>query len=64
MSYTMKDHPDIESILRTGYPSWSQPEYYYCQMCNDELSYDEVYVDFGYDCLCENCLLKLHKKEW
>ena len=58
------DHPEIRSAELTGYPSWNQPEYYYCQMCNEELGNDEVYEDFGYDYLCENCILKLHKKAW
>lgn len=58
------EHPEITKALKTGYPSWNQPEYYNCQMCNEELNHEEVYEDFGYDCLCENCLLKLHKKVW
>lgn len=62
--FTIKDHPDIESTLKTGYPTFNQPEWYYCQMCNEELNQDEVYEDLGYDYLCENCLLKLHKKVW
>ena len=62
--YELKDHPDIESALRTGYAVCNQPEYFYCQMCNEELSVDEVYEDFGFDYLCEDCLLKLHKKVW
>lgn len=57
------EHPEIRWVERTGYPSWNQPRYYYCEMCDDELTSDEVYEDVGYDCLCENCLLKLHKRE-
>lgn len=58
------EHPEIEWIERTGYPSWNQPKYLICEVCGDELTFDEVYEDFGYECLCENCLLKLHKKVW
>ena len=64
MMHECPDHPDIESTLKTGYPTFNQPEWYYCQMCNEELNKEEVYEDLGYDYLCENCLLKLHKKVW
>ena len=57
------EHPEIEWIKRTGYPSWNQPKYLSCEVCGDELTFDEVYEDFCYKCLCENCLLKLHKSE-
>lgn len=56
------EHPDITYALKTGYPMWNQPKYFNCCMCGDEITSDEVYEDFGFDCLCENCLLKLHKK--
>ena len=58
------EHPEITKALETGYPSWNQPKHYYCQMCSDEIDSEEVYEDFGYECLCDNCLLKLHKKVW
>ena len=58
------EHPEIEWIERTGYPSWNQPKYFNCEMCGDEITSDEVYEDFGFDYLCEDCLLKLHKKVW
>lgn len=57
------EHPEIRWVERTGYPSWNQPKYFNCEMCGDELTSDEVYEDLGYDYLCENCLLKLHKRE-
>lgn len=58
------EHPEIGWIERTGYPSWNQPRYCYCEMCGDELTADEVYEDDVHDYLCEMCLLKLHKKEF
>lgn len=61
------EHPEIRWIERTGYPSWNQPNgynHYSCQMCGDVLDLDEVYEDVGYEYLCENCVLKLHKKEF
>lgn len=57
------EHPDVTSALQTGYPTWSQPDEYCCEMCGDEVPSSEIYEDFGYEILCENCLLKLHKKE-
>ena len=57
-------HPEISWIERTGYTSWNQPKYYNCEMCGDELTPDEIYEDIGYEYLCENCVLKLHKKEF
>ena len=57
------EHPDITSALQTGYPTWNQPDEYFCELCGDEVSSYEIYDDFGYDILCKNCLLNLHKKE-
>ena len=57
------EHPDITETLKNGYTSWNRPEYYYCNKCGEELNPEEVYEDFGYDYLCEDCLLSLHKKE-
>jgi hypothetical protein len=56
------DHPDIQSIERTGYPQDNQPVPIYCGECGCELQ-DDVYEDNYYDYLCERCLLRLHKKE-
>ena len=58
------EHPDRTAALKTGYPSWNQPKSYYCEECGEELNPEEVYEDFGYDYLCEDCLLGLHKKEF
>lgn len=57
------DHPDIESIERTGYPRWAQPEIIYCDKCGDEID-GTVYEDDEYETLCKSCLLLLHKKRW
>ena len=56
------DHPDVVSAMRTGYPRDLQPNYTECDVCHDELDQDECYQDELYDCLCENCLLTIHKK--
>lgn len=56
------DHPEIESALRTGYPTWNQPEDIVCDNCGDYIE-DEVYEDETYEHLCLDCLLKLHLKE-
>lgn len=60
----LRDHPDIESALRTGYGLYHQPEDYTCEICNDELNFNECYEDEDHDCLCEFCLCKLHRKAW
>lgn len=57
------EHPDITWARKTGYSYSEQPTYYHCEKCGDELCSDEVYFDFEYECLCKECLLKLHKKE-
>ena len=55
-------HPEITWIENTGYPSWAQPKEYHCEECGCELYFDEIYEDFYHDFLCEECLLKLHRK--
>ena len=55
-------HPDISWIERTGYPSWAQPKERHCEKCGCELYLDETYEDHDHDFLCEDCLLKLHRK--
>ena len=56
------EHPEITCTLRTGHPSWMQPEEVFCDWCGDDISDEEVYEDEDYEYLCEDCLLKLHKK--
>ena len=60
----VRDHPDIESALRTGYPTWNQPglETYYCEECGAPLHEDEVFEDGAHEYLCEECLCTLHQK--
>ena len=62
MSYDLRDHPEVEWIERTGYPSWNQPESEYCEKCGDCLDSEYVYSDSIYDTLCEDCLKLLHRK--
>lgn len=65
MSYSLPDHPDIASALRTGYPVNGQPKPIYCGECGQRLDCEhEIYEDQGYDYLCKDCLLMLHKKVW
>ena len=58
----LPDHPEIESALRTGYPSWNQPKDIQCDHCGCVIE-DEVYEDEYNETLCLDCLLKLHLKE-
>lgn len=57
-------HPEILCAERTGYPSWNQPESYYCSECGKCLDDDDIYEDTQHEYLCEDCLLSLHKKWW
>lgn len=59
----LRDHPDIESALRTGYPSGSEPDTFYCEVCEDALYEDEIYEDELHECICKYCLLRQHKRE-
>lgn len=56
------EHPDITCALRTGYPSWNQPKERHCEICGHELYASDTYEDFDHEFLCEDCLLKLHRK--
>jgi hypothetical protein len=59
------NHPEIDWIESTGYPSHLQPEPIYCEMCGEDISDEEyIYEDSYHNCLCENCLLKYHRKDW
>lgn len=61
----LRDHPDIENALRTGYPVGGEPELTYCEFCEKEIQDDtDCYEDEDYHVLCRRCLLKLHKKRW
>lgn len=57
------DHPEIVCIQLTGYPSYMQESNApHCEICGVEMDEGEVYEDAHYDCLCEECLLDIHKK--
>jgi hypothetical protein len=60
--FVLPDHPEIECCMRTGYPSWNQPKDIRCDHCGQFVD-DEVYEDEMYECLCLDCLLKLHLKD-
>ena len=58
----LRDHPEIESIERTGYPTWLQPTAHYCEECGARLADGEVFEDGAHDYLCKECLCTLHEK--
>lgn len=60
--FNIPDHPEIECAMRTGYPSWGQPVTYFCEVCGEEVEFNECYEDDQHEHLCEYCLLKLHRK--
>lgn len=63
----LRDHPEIEMVERTGYPSWKQPsnKRIYCGECGQDITDDrEIYEDEHYKYLCCDCLLLLHKKDF
>lgn len=60
--FNLPDHPEIESAMRTGYPTWNQPVELECDNCGGIID-DEVYEDESHDHLCLDCLLKLHLKD-
>lgn len=57
----LPDHPQIESAMRTGYPTWTDTSVIYCDKCGDEIDGD-VFEDEQYDTLCLHCLEDLHRK--
>ena len=58
--YDLPDHPDVEWIIATGYPKRYQDYVERCERCDKDMSDEEIYEDNIYDCLCVDCLLKLH----
>lgn len=60
----LRDHPDIESALLNGYPTWNQPTSHYCEECGKCLDDEDIYADGAHDYLCSECLLMLHEKSW
>lgn len=63
--YTLPDHPEIVSAMRTGYPTWNQPndDVEYCCECGRRIKEDEeTYECHSHRILCEDCLKMLHKR--
>jgi hypothetical protein len=56
------EHPEITCAQQTGFPSWKQQIPPKCELCGYELYLDEMYEDSDHEFLCEECLLKLHRK--
>lgn len=57
------EHPDITTARRTGYPHRyaEDEEVFVCEVCENEIDYDDVYEDGG-EILCRHCLLDRYKK--
>lgn len=50
-----RDHPVIENLMRTGYPTRERPESPVCPVCQERCS--EIYVDGRADVVgCDNCV--------
>lgn len=60
---SIRDHPTIESILKTGYAPQNQPQTHYCGECGKCLDGETIYENRLYDYLCKECLLMLHEKD-
>ncbi len=60
----LRDHPDIEHAMLTGYPRGGEPEPIHCEECENEIDSEDIYEDESHEVLCEKCLLHLHKKRW
>lgn len=56
-------HPEITWIENTGYPSWYRNHQIICEWCDRDITDQDVYEDENYKCLCERCILRLHRKE-
>ena len=56
------NHPEIDKAIKTGYPSWNQPQSQYCEECGKCLDDETIYEDVTNDYLCKDCLLLLHEK--
>ena len=62
--FNLPDHPEIESAMKTGYPSWNQPKTYYCDRCGCALDDGEIFEDDNHEYLCVDCLCNLYEKRW
>lgn len=57
------NHPEVDWIEQTGYPSWNQPEELFCECCGRNLESKTVYFDEDFEILCKKCLLDRHKRD-
>ena len=57
------NHPEVDYALRTGYPSYTQPEEEYCEICGMNMDSKTVYCDDTFECLCASCLLERHERD-
>ena len=56
------EHPAITELMRTGYPRGYEEQHIYCSDCGEEITDSEIYTDDVYEYLCEDCLLRNHRK--
>lgn len=56
------EHPEIGWAMRTGYPSWNQPQehHIHCEECGADITHKEIYFDENHKHLCMDCLLFFH----
>lgn len=61
----MRDHPDIESALLTGYPRSNQPESsLICDQCGEPIPVDAHYYSiFGHN-ICYDCIEDFAEVNW
>mgnify|MGYP003290639702 CR=1 FL=1 len=62
--FDLPDHPDIDFIIKNGYPRGHEPKSYYCEECGEELEGEDIFEDDTHEYLCAKCLLKLYEKRW
>ena len=53
----MRDHPDIEAALRTGYPAGHRASKRVCPVCGEDLNPgDTVYENWREVIGCQHCI--------
>lgn len=61
----MKDHPDIESALSTGYPRYNQPESsLICDQCGEPIPVEAHYYSIFGHIFCEDCIDDFVNVNW
>lgn len=60
MDNHIPEHPTIAAVLRAGMPS-DNDDTVYCGSCGRDMTNEVMYEDRLHECLCEDCLLMLHR---